>query len=63
MHPVKESFEIDLNPDQMAFVRLTREKYGIADEGKVVRIIMDYIITTPSIHDTVFDEVRCLRCE
>jgi uncharacterized linocin/CFP29 family protein len=63
MAGVKESFEIDLNPDQMAFVRLAREKYGIADEGKVVRIIMDYIITTPAIHDTLFNEVRCLRCE
>jgi hypothetical protein len=54
MAGVKESFEIDLNPDQMAFVRLVREKYRIADEGKVVRIIMDYIITTPAIHDTLF---------
>jgi hypothetical protein len=42
MGGAKQSFEIDLNPDQMAFVRLAREKYGIADEGKVVWIIMDY---------------------
>jgi hypothetical protein len=63
MGGAKQSFEIDLNPDQMAFVRLAREKYGIADEDKVVRIMMDYIITTPAIHDAVFDEVRCLRCE
>ena len=59
----KESFEISLNPDHMAFVRTAREKYDIADEGKVLRIVMDYLITSPRIHDDVFSEVRCLRCE
>ena len=59
----KETFEINLNPDHMAFVRSAKEKYAVADEGKVIRIIMDYMITTPGIHDTVFSEVRCLRCE
>ena len=63
MAGVKQTFQIDLNPDQMAFVRSAKEKYGIADEGKVVRIILDYILTNPSAHDTVFNDVRCLRCE
>jgi hypothetical protein len=60
---VKETFEINLNPDHMAFLRSAREKYGLADEGKALRIIMDYLITTPGAHDEVFSEVRCLRCE
>ncbi len=63
MGGVKENFEIDLNPDHMAFVRSAKEKYDVADDGKVMRIIMDYMITTPGIHDDVFSEVRCLRCE
>ena len=63
MGGAKENFQIDLNPDQMAFVRTTREKYGLADDGKVMRVIMDYIITTPSGHEEIFTEVRCLRCE
>lgn len=63
MGGVKENFQIDLNADQMAFVRSTREKYDLADDSKVIRIIMDYIITTPSGHDEVFTETRCLRCE
>jgi hypothetical protein len=63
MAGVKESFEIDLNPDHMAFVRNTMEKYDLADEGKALRIIMDYMIVNPGIHDDVFTEVRCLRCE
>ena len=35
----------------------------IASQDKVVRIIMDYIESNPGIHDTVFTEFRCLRCE
>ncbi len=58
----KETYEIALNPDQMAFVESTREKYNLPDEGKVMRIIMDYLITNPEVHDTVFSEPRCLRC-
>ena len=63
MAGVKETFEIDLDPDQMAFILSAKEKYEIASQDKVVRIIMDYIQTNPGIHDTVFTEFRCLRCE
>lgn len=63
MGGAKETYQISLNPDQMAFIRSAREKYDIADDGKVMRIIMDYLITTPGIHDNVFSEGRCLRCE
>ncbi len=63
MAGVKETFEIELNPEQMAFIQSAREQYGIASQDKVVRIIMDYIQTNPGIHDAVFTEFRCLRCE
>ena len=63
MAGVKETFEIELNPDQMAFIHSTKDKYEIASQDKVVRIIMDYIVTNPGIHDSVFTEFRCQRCE
>jgi len=59
----KMAFELDLNTDQMAFIRSAKEKYDLADESKAIRIVMDYLMTNPGIHDTVFSEVRCLRCE
>ena len=59
----KAAFEVELNPDQMAFIRSAKEKYGLADESKAIRIVLDYLSTNPGIHDTVFSEVRCLRCE
>ena len=58
----KETYEIDLNPDQMAFIRAAKEKYNIVDESKVLRFILDYIKTSPDTHDTVFNQTRCLRC-
>ncbi len=63
MAGVKEAFEIELNPEQMAFIQSAKEQYGIASQDKVVRIIMDYIQTNPGIHESVFTETRCLRCE
>jgi len=63
MAGVKETFEIELNPEQMTFIQSAKEQYGIASQDKVVRIIMDYIQTNPGIHESVFTETRCLRCE
>ena len=59
----KTTFEIDLDPDHMAFIRSAKEKYDLADEGKAIRIVLDFLMTNPGIHDTVFGEVRCLRWE
>ena len=59
----KETYEIQLNPDHMGFIRNAKDKYSIADESKVMRIMVDYLITNPGLHDTVFGETRCLRCE
>ena len=62
MSGVKETYAIDLNLDHMEFIRSTQEKYRIVDESKVLRIAMDYLLTNPNLHDTVFGEPRCLRC-
>ena len=58
----KETYEIALNPDQMAFVESAKDKYNLPDTDKAMRIIMDYLITNPEVHDTVFTQPRCLRC-
>ncbi len=59
----KATFELDINPDQLAFIRSAKEKYDLADESKAIRIALDYLSANPDIHDTVFGEVRCLGCE
>ena len=58
-----ETYEIELKADQMAFVQSAREKYDIADDSKVLRIVLDYLLSSPEVHDAVFAETRCLRCD
>ena len=58
----KEKLEVRLNVDHVRFAQSMMEKHEIRDEAKVLRIIMDYVITNPTIHDEVFTEGRCLRC-
>ena len=59
----KEVYEIRLAPDQMAFIRSAKDKYNIRDESKAIRVVMDNLITNPGVHDEVFSQSRCLRCE
>jgi hypothetical protein len=59
----KQSLEVHLNPDQVIFLKSARETYDVPDESKVLRIILDYIQTNRDIHNTVFGEVRCNRCD
>ena len=59
----KQTYELELNSDQMGFIRSAKDRYGIPDESKVVRILVDYLLTNPGIHETVFTQTRCLRCD
>lgn len=63
MAGTKETHEIELNRDQLGFLKTAQEKYRIPDQSKAMRIMLDYVITNPDIQDSVFSEIRCLRCE
>ncbi len=59
----KQTIEIELNNDQVSFVRFMKDDYNIPTESKVFRIILDYLQTNKDVHDTVFGQTRCLRCD
>ncbi len=59
----KQTIEVELNNDQVTFMRLMKDDYKIASESKVFRIVMDYLQSNKDVHDTVFSQTRCLRCE
>ena len=63
MAGLKTTYQIDLNEDQYQFLQSAKEKYNIPDESKAMRIVVDYLLSNPQIHETVFTESRCLRCE
>ena len=58
----KDAYELTLETDHMDFLRGAAEKYGLSDESKAVRVVMDYVMLNAEIQDSVFSEVRCLRC-
>ena len=47
----------------MAFIRSMKEKYEIADNSKTLRVVIDYLMVTQDVHDAVFGQSRCLRCD
>lgn len=59
----KGTYQITLETDQMAFIQEAKKRYDITDEDKVVRIIMDYVMTSPDLHTSIFTQTRCLRCD
>ena len=59
----KETYEVELNADQMAFMRSMQEKFQIADESKTFRVVIDYLMTARDVHGDIFGQTRCLRCE
>ncbi len=59
----KETIEIELNNDQVSFMRFMKDDYKIASESKVFRIVIDYLQSNKDVHDTVFGQTRCLRCD
>ena len=62
MSGAKDAYQIDLSSEQISFLRSAQEQYNIPDESKVVRIMVDYLLSNPDIQATVFDETRCLWC-
>ncbi|MSQ06780.1 MAG: hypothetical protein EXR54_01080 [Dehalococcoidia bacterium] len=59
----KETYRVTLNTDHMAFIQSSQVQYDIADDDKTLRIILDYVLSNPGLHQDIFTEVRCLRCE
>ena len=59
----KQTYEVELGTDQMAFIKSMKDQYEIVDEGKTLRAAIDYLIVTKGVHDEVFGKRRCFRCD
>ena len=59
----KATMEVQINPDQVSFLKQVRESYDLPDESKALRVILDYIQINQDIHEAVFGTPRCLRCD
>jgi hypothetical protein len=59
----RHTFEFQLDSDQYELLSSAVEKYKVHDEGKALRIVLDYLVSNPDVHEEVFTRIRCLHCE
>ena len=59
----KQTYSVVLEADQMDFVSQLKDQYGIADEDKVLRITLDFLLANPQLQPQIYSEERCMRCD
>jgi len=57
-----QSREIQLKPEQAAYVDEAAKAYKLEDAGKALRCLINYARENPDKRDEIFSEVRCLDC-
>ena len=62
MGGIKTNYSVDLNDDQINWLKKMTDKYSIDDEGKALRIILDFVQDEADL-DTVFEQIRCNHCD
>lgn len=63
MAGVKVKVEHELRDYHLSFIRDMMEKYKIPDEGKAIRILLDFALMDGDL-DKIFDKrnMRCISC-
>jgi len=61
MGDIKTTHSFELNEDHMTWLKAMTEKYALDDEGKALRIVLDYVQEADDF-DAVFEEIRCNHC-
>ena len=61
MGDIKTAYSFELNEDHMIWLQTMTEKYALDDEGKALRIVLDYVQEADDL-DSVFEEIRCNHC-
>ena len=57
----KTQQELELNDDHVAWLQEMTEKYGLFDEDKALRVVLDYVMEEAE-QSTVFENIRCNHC-
>ena len=55
-------FSVELETEKLEFLQKMAKQFGLPDEGKVIRCLINYARERPERHAEIFDEVRCLDC-
>lgn len=63
MAGTKVKVEVELRDYHLNFIKDQMEKYRIPDEGKAIRVLLDYALVDGDL-DEIFDRknMRCVAC-
>ncbi len=61
MGGIKVEHTFELNDDHVEWLQEMAAKYALDDEGKALRIVLDYMKEEAD-QSTVFEEIRCNHC-
>lgn len=50
-----------INTDHQDWIKQMVEKYSLKDEGKAIRVLLDFAMTDGD-EEVLFKKIRCLRC-
>ena len=59
---VMQSREIQLKPEQAAYLDEAVKAFKLEDAGKALRCLINYARENPEKRDDIFGEVRCADC-
>ena len=57
----KTQQEFELNDDHVAWLQEMTEKYGLFNEDKALRVVLDYVMEEAE-QSAVFENIRCNHC-
>ena len=58
----KISVTYEINPDALEMIGKITQKYGLPDDSKTIRCLLDFVSEKEANWDAIFKKIRCLRC-
>ena len=58
----KVSVTFDINTDAVEMIGKITEKYGLPDDSKTIRCLLDFVSEKEANWDAIFKKIRCRRC-
>jgi hypothetical protein len=54
--------EVDLEPQQLEYVRRMMTRYELPDIAKAIRVLVNHAQAAPQLEEQIFKKVRCRHC-
>ena len=58
----KISVSFEINPDALRMLDSITKKYGLPDNSKTLRCLLDFVSEKEANWDAIFKKIRCIRC-